>query len=79
MKVPGFRFRGILNSVLNEPSFTSTMLHVSDAGGIENMILTNHGFMKGVYTFNGSLTNASIAQKFNLKYKDLNLLMAARF
>ncbi|MTI30963.1 alanine dehydrogenase [Xanthovirga aplysinae] len=60
-------------------TFTSTMLHISETGGIENMILTNQGFMKGVYTFKGSLTNASIAQKFNLKYKDLNLLMAARF
>ena len=35
--------------------------------------------MKGVYSFNGSLTNYDIGRKFNIKSKDLNLLMAARF
>jgi len=31
-----------------------------------------------VYTYRGSLTNAAIGKKFNIKFRDLNLLMAAR-
>jgi alanine dehydrogenase len=36
-------------------------------------------FNKGVYAYKGTITNLSIARKFNLAYKDLNLLLAARF
>jgi len=35
--------------------------------------------MKGVYAYKGNLTNHYIAKRFNMKYKDLQLLMAARF
>lgn len=58
--------------------FAPLLLEAGDAGGIHEMIFRNKWFMKGVYTFKGSLTNAFLAEKFNLKYKDLNLLMAAR-
>ncbi len=58
---------------------TPMLLHASDAGGIEEMIFNNSWFMKGVYAYKGGLTNMHIAKKFNLKYKELSLLMAARF
>lgn len=54
------------------------LIEAGEAGGVNEMIFRNKWFMKGVYTFKGSLTNALLAEKFNLKYKDLNLLMAAR-
>jgi alanine dehydrogenase len=54
------------------------LLETGDAGGIQEMIFNCKWFMKGVYTYKGSLTNADIANKFNMKHKDLNLLMAAR-
>lgn len=58
---------------------TPMLLQAADVGGIEEMIFTNSWFMKGVYTYKGGLTNMHIAKKFNLKYKELSLLMAARF
>jgi alanine dehydrogenase len=59
--------------------FTPVLLQIANAGGVEDMIFTTKWFTKGVYTYKGSLTNANIANKFNLKYKDLTLLLAARF
>ncbi|MGM0580788.1 MAG: alanine dehydrogenase [Bacteroidota bacterium] len=58
---------------------TPMLLQAGDVGGIEEMIFTHSWFMKGVYTYKGSLTNMHLAKKFNLKYKELSLLMAARF
>ena len=59
--------------------FTPMLLKIGEEGGVDDMIFSHKWFMKGVYTYNGSLTNADIARKFHLKSKDLNLLMAARF
>ncbi len=59
--------------------FTPTLLRAGEAGGIEEMIFAHNWFMKGVYTYKGSLTNEAIARKFGIKHKALELLMAARF
>ncbi len=59
--------------------FTPTILRAGEEGGIEDMIFAHAWFMNGVYTYKGSVTNQHIANKFGLKYKDLSLLMAARF
>lgn len=58
---------------------TPVLLKVADAGGIDEMIYQYSWFNRGVYAYKGSTTNLSIAKKFNLPYKDLNLLLAARF
>lgn len=58
--------------------FTPFLLKTGNIGGIEEMIFAKQWFTKGVYCFKGSLTNLSIAQRFNLRYKDLSLLIAAR-
>jgi alanine dehydrogenase len=58
---------------------TPMLLQAGEIGGIEDMVFANSWFMKGVYTYRGSLTNPHIARKFGLKYKELSLLMAARF
>jgi alanine dehydrogenase len=52
---------------------------MQDVGGVDEMIYQYRWFMRGVYTYRGSLTHAAIGKKFGLKYRDLNLLMAARF
>jgi len=57
---------------------TPVLQQVGDEGGVDEMIYLNSWFMRGVYTYRGSLTNLGLAKKFNLGYKDLNLLMAAR-
>jgi alanine dehydrogenase len=58
--------------------FTPTILRASEEGGVDDMIFSHKWFMKGVYTFKGGLTNESIGRKFGLKYKDIELLLAAR-
>jgi alanine dehydrogenase len=58
--------------------FTPTILRAAEEGGVEEMIFTHKWFMKGVYTYKGGLTNESLARKFGLKYKNIELLMAAR-
>lgn len=59
--------------------FTPTILRAAEEGGMEEMIFLHKWFMKGVYTYRGSLTNESVARKFGLKHKNIELLMAARF
>lgn len=58
--------------------FTPTILRAAEEGGVEDMIFSHKWFMKGVYTFKGGLTNDSVARKFGLKYKNIELLLAAR-
>lgn len=58
---------------------TPVLLKLGDIGGIDDMMYTYSWFCKGVYTYKGHATNLEIAKRFNLPYKDLNLLMAARF
>ncbi len=59
--------------------FTPTILRAADEGGLEEMIYSHHWFMKGVYTFKGTLTNEHIGRKFGMKHTDIGLLLAARF
>ncbi len=58
--------------------FTPFLLKTGKVGGIEEMIFAKQWFTKGVYSYKGSLTNLPLAQRFNLRYKDLGLLIAAR-
>jgi alanine dehydrogenase len=59
--------------------FTPTILRAAEEGGVDRMIFSHKGFMKGVYAYHGGLTNDSLARKFGLRYKNIELLMAARF
>lgn len=58
---------------------TPVLLKIADVGGVEEMMYHYSWFNKGVYAYKGSTTNLSIAKKFNLAFKDLSLLLAARF
>src|SRR6185369_15882163 len=58
--------------------FTPTILRAAEEGGVEEMMFTHKWFMKGVYTYKGNLTNESIARKFKMKFKNIELLMAIR-
>lgn len=59
--------------------FTPTILRAAEEGGVEAMIFAHKWFMKGVYTYKGGLTNEYVARKFGLKFKNIELLIAARF
>jgi alanine dehydrogenase len=58
--------------------FTPTILRAAEEGGVQEMIFTHKWFMKGVYTYKGALTNESVARKFGMKFKNIELLMAAQ-
>ncbi|MBA3828287.1 MAG: alanine dehydrogenase [Taibaiella sp.] len=47
-------------------------------GGIEGLIQTKSGIRNGVYMYKGFATNAHIAKRFNMKYTDLDLLLATQ-
>jgi alanine dehydrogenase len=59
--------------------FTPTILRAAEEGGVEQMIFSSKWFMKGVYTYKGNLTNEAVGRKFNMKYRNIELLLAARF
>jgi alanine dehydrogenase len=52
------------------------LIAIGEIGGIENYIKNSKSFRKGVYVYNGILTNSTLAEKFNLPYKDIDLLLA---
>lgn len=59
--------------------FTPIILQTADLGGAEEMIFNYKWFLRGVYTYRGSLTNAYMGRKFGLSHKELQLLLAARY
>jgi alanine dehydrogenase len=54
------------------------MLEISDEGGLEEMVWHKFNLREGVYLFKGALTDFYISQKFDMKFTDLNLLIASR-
>jgi alanine dehydrogenase len=48
---------------------------IGDFGGVENALRRDKGFQNGVYFYRGILTSKSVAEWFDLPYRDLNLLM----
>jgi len=59
--------------------FSLILMQIADSGGLDDMIFQNKWFMKGVYAYKGSLTNYYLSKRFDLPFKDLNLLIAARY
>ena len=56
---------------------SSLLLNITEAGGIENLIMHDKAFGKGVYVYSGILTNEYIGNKFGLSFRDLDLLLSA--
>lgn len=54
------------------------LIEISDEGGLENLIWHKFNIRNGIYLFKGALTNIHLSQRFNLKYTDLNLLIASQ-
>ncbi len=54
------------------------LLDAAEEGGIENLIWHRVHLRSGIYLFKGALTHFHLSQRFNLKYTDLNLLIASR-
>lgn len=54
------------------------LLTVSEEGGVEEMVWHDFNLRNGIYIYKGYLTNFYLSQRFDLKYTDLNLLIASR-
>ncbi|MEA3444344.1 MAG: alanine dehydrogenase [Bacteroidota bacterium] len=57
--------------------FTPVLSHLGDSGGISSLIREDIGLRKGVYIYNGILTNSYIGDYFSITSKDIDLLIAA--
>lgn len=53
------------------------LLDIGNSGGVKSYLKENKGVRKGVYIYNGILTNERIGEEFQIPYKDIELLMAA--
>ena len=54
------------------------MLEMADDGGFESLVWYKINIRSGIYLFKGALTNFHLSQRFDLKFTDLNLLIASR-
>ncbi len=53
------------------------MIKYGEGGSLESVVTSDKGFGNGVYMYNGILTKEQIGKKFNLSFRDLDLLLAA--
>jgi len=53
------------------------MLEMADDGGFENLVWYKINIRAGIYLFKGALTNFHLSERFDLKFTDLNLLIAS--
>lgn len=54
------------------------LLEAAEEGGFENLVWHKIHLRSGIYMFKGALTNFHLSQRFDLKYTDLNLLIASQ-
>jgi alanine dehydrogenase len=57
---------------------TPLLLEAGEEGGFENLVWHKIHLRSGIYLFKGALTNFHLSQRFDLKYTDLNLLIASQ-
>ncbi len=54
------------------------MLETGDDGGIDHIVWHKINIRSGIYLYKGSLTNFFLSERFDLKFTDLNLLIASK-
>ncbi len=54
------------------------LIEAGEEGGIENLAWQKIHLRNGIYLFKGHLTNFYLSQRLDLKYTDLNLLIASQ-
>jgi len=57
--------------------FSPILLEMGDHGGCKELIKNDFGFRSGVYIYKGTLTSEVLGKVFDLKYKDIELLLLA--
>lgn len=56
---------------------TPILIDIGELGGFNNLIWQKQGIRNAVYIYQGAMTNQYLAERFNLVFKDLNLLAIA--
>jgi len=54
------------------------MLETGEDGGIDHIVWHKINIRSGIYLYKGSLTNFHLSERFDLKFTDLNLLIASK-
>ncbi|HEY1008103.1 MAG TPA: alanine dehydrogenase [Sphingobacteriaceae bacterium] len=57
--------------------FTPILVDIGEVGGFMNLIWERPGIRNAVYLYQGQLTNKHLSERFNLQYKDLDLLIVS--
>ncbi|MGF7230951.1 MAG: alanine dehydrogenase, partial [Arachidicoccus sp.] len=52
------------------------ILKIADEGGLDAILWHNFNLRNGIYMYKGHLTNFYLSERFDIKYTDLNLLLA---
>lgn len=55
--------------------FSPFLQHIAEEGGFEQTIRYDKGLQAGMYFYNGILTNKTVADWFDLPFRDINLLI----
>lgn len=55
--------------------FTPYLLHIAEEGGFENTARFDKSLRNGMYFYHGILTNRTVADWFDLPFRDINLLI----
>jgi alanine dehydrogenase len=58
---------------------TPLLVKMGKCGSLENLLYESKNIRHGVYCYKGALTNEYLSQRFNIKYQDINLLLASKF
>lgn len=59
--------------------FAPILVDIDQVGGLENYLWERNGLRHGLYYYKGKLTNAFLGERFNLSYKEIDLLLAAKW
>ncbi|HEY0896675.1 MAG TPA: alanine dehydrogenase [Sphingobacteriaceae bacterium] len=57
--------------------FTPILVDIGEVGGFMNLIWERPGIRNAVYLYQGQLTNKHLSDRFNIQYKDLDLLIVS--
>ena len=55
--------------------FTPMLDEMAQSGGFADFLRLKPGIRKGTYLYKGNLTNKSLADKFGMKYSDIDLMI----
>lgn len=53
------------------------IINMAEGGGVDESVKNTYSTRSGIYLYKGALTNRYLAERFNLPFKDLDLLFAA--